>query len=60
MFVLCMCVHAMACVWKSEDNVWEISSCTMWGVSQGGTQVFRLGSKHLYPPSHLPDWKLSL
>lgn len=24
------CVHAMSCVWRKEENLWEVLSPTMW------------------------------
>lgn len=42
----CGCGHAhtTAYMWRSEDNLWQLSS-TMWAI--------KLGSRHLYPLSYL-------
>jgi hypothetical protein len=51
--ILFLCSHAMARVRKSENDVLESVRSYHVHSSQGQTQAVRLGSKHLYPLSHL-------
>lgn len=52
--IYCECVHAIACVWQSEDNLWESPLFFHHAGSQeSGTEIIRFGSKCLYMLNHL-------
>lgn len=48
----CVCVIAMACVWRSEDNFWELVLSFYHVGSWNHTEVVRLGGKVLHQWSH--------
>lgn len=53
---VCLCGHISAIepMWRAKNNFWE-SAPSLHHVCPGDqTQVFRLGNKYLYLPSHLP------
>lgn len=57
---VCLCEHisAIELMWRSKNNFWE-SAPSLHHVCPGDqTQVFRLGNKYLYLPSHLPIYCL--
>ena len=47
-----MCGHvcAMACMWRSEDNLWQLVLPVHCVDPGDQTQTVRLGAKSLYPP----------
>lgn len=53
LFCVCEQAHDKACLWRSEDNLWEFILPFYHINPQTWTQVFRCISKHHYLLSHL-------
>lgn len=43
----------MVYVWRTEDNLYGLVLSYHHGVPRDQTRIIRIGSKHLYPLSHL-------
>lgn len=54
-YVACLCIHVgtIACVWRSEGNLWEAVQWIHIVNYRTWTQVTWFGSLHLYLLSHL-------
>lgn len=50
---ICVYVHDMEYVWRSEDSLWELVLSFHHVGSRFQTQRIRLGGLHLYCPIHL-------
>lgn len=50
---VCISVCATALTWRSENNLQESSSYFHSFVARDGVDAIRLGTKHLYPVTHL-------
>lgn len=48
-------MHARVCMWRAENNFWELIFSFYRVVVTDWTDVIRLGSKCLYPLIHLGD-----
>lgn len=49
------CMHFMAHVWRSEDNLWELDLSLHHVVPRDRTQVIRLGNKCLNLLNQITD-----
>ena len=50
---VCVCVYSVPCIWKSENNLWELVIPFHHVDLQDKTQVVRLGEKCPHPLNHL-------
>lgn len=55
---LCSCVHlhAVVCMWRLEDSLWELALSFYRMGSKDWTQIVRLGGKHPYLLLTLVSW----